>query len=290
MQKIAPEERWRRDVEERLLAFKQSRDLMRLRSKGLKIFGRTRMLNSEEWWEAARGQGPMNSDKYREFQQECQQVAARFGLAQWTVEMACLLRSYSTRWQPYVVEARWPRFQLVTESNDHFFFQWLSYLAHELFFEWLGKRKEIPKPEIVHEAGSSRTLIVWVPFVVQPERELRGSSLPPRASAFRVVIDAPPGYPPEALAELGRHASQFERELARKLGYKVPQRMRHSSLTSKASKLRTEQDPLPSGGIYDIMDELHGERDPSQEQKLRSRITSQRHRVRKRKATRYGPS
>ena len=75
---------------------------------------------------------------------------------------------------------------------------------------------------------------------------------------------------------------RFERELASRLGYKVPKRMRSSPLASRASSLLLKQQRLPRRGIYDLMDKTYGELEGSQEKTVRNRIKSQRNRVRRR--------
>ena len=181
----------------------------------------------------------------------------------------CLLEDYDPEESVHVVEAQWPKLQVVTQSSNEKFFGWLLYQARELGLE------------VARKDGSLITPMMCFPYPQQPEEPLAPSQRPPLAGAFRVNMEIPPGYPPEAAAELARHAAQLERELARQLGYEMPYRMRNSPLTALAEELRVRED-LSSGEIYDIVEEIYGEVDPYEDQKQRNKTKSQRNRVSKR--------
>lgn len=287
MPKVLPAERWRREVLERVEAFRHSKDIRRLREKGLAILKREDLVRPEEWWN--RADGHMNSKEYREFEVECEELGAWFGLARWTVEWACLMQNYEPGGQMHILEAQWPQFLVVTEVDDDFFVRWLMYKTWEISQEIeQSTQKDVERLkypftlQVVHRNGSVSIPIVAVPLSECPSDALHPSHLPPRSTAFRLVIELPSGYPPEAAAEMARNAAQVERELARRLGYNVPQRVRNSPLTSKASKLRVGEESLDRGDIYDIVDDIYGEQDLANDQKLRNRVKSQRHRVDKR--------
>ncbi len=275
MTKLAPQERWTKDVLERCQAFGRSSELQRLRGLGLDILGRDRLVTQEEWWEEMNAQGPMGSTEYRAFQTECGKAGTNFGLAPWTVEWMCLLEDYDPEKAVHVVEALWPKLQVVTQSSNEKFLGWLLYQAWELGLE------------VARKDGSLITPMMCFPYPQQPEEPLAPSQRPPLAGAFRVIMEIPPGYPPEAAAELARHAAQLERELARQLGYEMPYRMRSSPLTALAAELRVGED-LSSGEIYDIVEEIYGEGDPSEDRKQRNKTKSQRNRVSKRLKDRGG--
>ena len=275
MSKIAPQERWTKDVLERCQAFGLSGELRRLRGLGLGILGRGRLVTQDEWWEEMNGQGRMGSTEYLAFQRECGKTGTDFGLAPWTVEWMCLLEGYDPEDAAHVVEAQWPKIQVVTQSSNDNFLGWLLYLAWELGLE------------VARKDGSLTTPMICFPYPQQPEEPLAPSQRPPLAGAFQVIMEIPPGYPPEAAAEMARHAAQLERELARQLGYEMPYRMRGSPLTALAAELRVGED-LSSGEIYDIVEEIHGEGDPSEDQKQRNKTKSQRNRVSKRLKDRGG--
>ncbi len=274
MPKVPPEERWKRDGRERYEAFRRCQDLPRLRRRGLAVLGRQHLLSSEDWWDTSKA--ALRSEAYRHFQRECRETGDRFGLAQWTVEMACLLVDYDPDREPHVLEAEWPGLRVVTEFNDDLFLSWLLYEARQIGLH------------VDYQQGSVRMPIICVPFPVQPEKRLSLDRRPPRARAFQVLPKIPPGYPPEAAAQLGRKAAQLQRELARRLGYNVPQRMRGSALAARASELRIGEEPLPPGGVYEIMDDVYEHQDLGQDQKRRGRVKSQRHRVKKRFQDRLG--
>ncbi len=135
MTKLAPQERWTKDVLERCQAFGRSSELQRLRGLGLDILGRDRLVTQEEWWEEMNAQGPMGSTEYRAFQTECGKAGTNFGLAPWTVEWMCLLEDYEPEEAVHVVEALWPKLQAVTQSSNEKFLGWLLYQAWELGLE-----------------------------------------------------------------------------------------------------------------------------------------------------------
>ena len=275
MPKIEPKERWSKDVLERCQAFGISSELQRLRRLGLNILGQDRLMTQDEWAVEMNSQGPMTSKEYLGFQKECGKTGTIFGLAPWTVEWMCLLASYDPEKAMHVVEAEWPKIRVVTQSSDETFLGWLLYQAWQLGLE------------VVQKDGSQTTPLICIPYPQQPEVPLDPSQRPPLTVAFRASVEIPPGYPPEAAAELGRQAAQAERELARQLGYEMPQRMRSSPLTARAVELKVGQ-ALSSGDIYEIADENNGEEDLSDDQKERSKITSQRNRVSKRLRNRGG--
>ena len=90
MPKRSPEQRWRDQALERVTAFSHSAELKRLRMAGLAILGRESLLGAGEW--SHRAHGKMNTEEFRGFEDECGRVGQTFGLAQWTVEWASLMK------------------------------------------------------------------------------------------------------------------------------------------------------------------------------------------------------
>lgn len=288
MPKIAPKKRWRKEALERYGALEISEEFKLLRQKGLDALRRKKLLNSEEYWEQSMN-GSMASSLYEDFRLECKKIGDQFGLDAGIVEMACLLKGYDPNSYPYVVERTWPEFKVVTEHKDKLFLQWLVWETWALHLERVSHGQSVlPDPVVVMQEGSTFVPVVFMPFPLQPHRRLETSELPSRDSAFRVLLDYPAGYPPEARAEMARASGQFERELARHMGYKVAQRMRSVSYGSNPRQLRLDQSPLPNGEIYEIIDDTYGETDLSQDQKIRSRVKVQRHRAIDRLRTRFG--
>ena len=278
-----PQGRWDADIRERYQAFAHSPELRRLKKKGLAIFGRRRMFTSEEWWEESSGR-TRTTEEFQDFDRECQLVGDRFGLDRWAIGMACLIKGYDHQRSAYPLASDWVKIRVVTESTDVDFVHWLVYLAKFVYLSghWTTSKLKFPQPQVVQQDGSQFTPVVFIPFVTRPDGDLVPDRLPSRASAFRIQAEFPPNYPPDAAAELGRRAMRFERELARRLGYQVPKRMRTSPLAAKASSLGLKQQRLPRRGIYDLMDKTYGELETSQEKTARNRIKSQRNRVRRR--------
>ena len=147
-----------------------------------------------------------------------------------------------------------------------------------------GHIKLMPTPTVRIARGSVQMEVLWIPFPQKPAKPLTATDRPPLATAYRIEVNYPPNYPPEACSQLANEVARFERELARRLGYKVPQRMRGSKLSGMGKTLRVYEETLNSGDIYGIMDELQGEGDLADDQRVRSRTKTQRHRARNRRS------
>ena len=270
MPKRSPSKRWRDDVDARYQRFSASAEPTALRREGLRALGGRNLLTAEEWWDAA--EGPMRSPAYRAFAHHCEEVGARYGLAQWTVEMACLLEGYSPGQQRHVMEAVWPSLLLVTEDADPVFHRWLLYEASRLGLD-----------VAVRENGRDVKLIE-IPFPQRPEIELTEDHRPPAETAFVIQIEMPPTYPPEAAAELQRRAQGAARRLLRQLGYPTPRRMRKSAAAPPASKLRLDKPRLAPRESGEIAEDVFGE-GAALDPRLCRRIRDARYRLRKQQRT-----
>lgn len=260
------QQRRQREIEERYQSFRQSREFKALRRRGLKALGKGKLLDGEEWWIEARSQGAMKSEEYANFREEAQQVGVRFGLSVYAVELACLLRGYNPQRYPYVLEDPWIRVFVLTKIDDELWLRWLAYRVWELNRDGSASPLSgLVDPEVVLESGPRQESIVFIPSPTQPDQVILPADLPPWPTAFRLMLDFPPDYPPDGSAELGRRSAQFGRELARRMGYKIAQRSRSSSLSSKAKQLRVDEGRLPPGAAYGIADQLYGEQDASQD-------------------------
>lgn len=287
MAKRTPEETWHTLVLESYAAFRTCPEFVELRKKGLKGLKRRKLLTEEEWWELGRSGEFLESEECEEFRQGCEELGDRYGLATGTVEFACLLKGYDPEKYPYPIANEGPRVQVVTEVADQLFFHWLAWETKALYLSWVRSGvAKIPEPSVVHQNGSTRTGVIFIPVLVQPNDSLK--DLPPISQAFCVSFEIPLQYPPTGAAEIARAAAQFERELARRLGYKVTNRIRKSLHSDEVKKLRTEEKDLPSGSIYDIADDLLGEQDLGNDQTTRNLVKQKRHRAIKRHDNKYG--
>jgi hypothetical protein len=145
-----------------------------------------------------------------------------------------------------VIEAQWPKIRVVTENTNPLFLQWLSYEAHKLGLYTVGRQ------------GSVETTVL---NILPPCGVLPPSLKPPRDNAFVLRIETPPGYPPEAAQKLQKKGERLAKELLRRLGYSIPQRLRGSTLVAMAAKLRVADNKLAVGEAYNIIDDLYGEND-----------------------------
>lgn len=252
-----PEERWRDIVLERFIAFRRSEEKKILTSKGLsiiyRILGRRRRLTAEEWWQTSLKRRA--SKAYRDWQGECQENGLRFGLAPSTIELACLLKDYSPDNSSLVLEARWPKIEVVTGSmNDEF----LTRLVQEA--QLLGLH-------VISGLGSLPASTI--------------SAMPPAHSAFVVRVEIPIGYPPEGAVHLQNKANRLQRELQRRLGYQIKERIRASRIINQADKLKIGRQ-IKDGDIYMISDKVFGIDESMQhDSRRRATIKSRRSRLKK---------
>ena len=277
--KITPQDRWQRDIRQRFKLFSGSGELNRLKRKGLGVIGRSKKMTSEELLtEATKGRW-MRSPEYLAFQQECVAVGGRFGLNGAAVEMACLLLRYKPYRLPYVQEAQWPRLLVVTTINDEVFIRWLHHHAWGALAVW-GKGPLL-EPVVVKQEGFQRVPVVLPLAPPHAEEPTRPSTLPPVGCAFLVSLDIPLEYPPEAAADLGRASTQYGRELARRMGYDMPHRLRGSGLLRNAPKLRLDEEVLGPNEIGKMVDAIYGELDLDGDRKRQNLVKNQRHRAKK---------
>ena len=192
---------------------------------------------------------------------------------------ACLVLRYKPYRQPYVQEAQWPRLLVVTTINDEVFIRWLHHHAWGALAAW-GKGPLL-EPVVVKQEGFQRVPVVLPLAPPYAEEPTRPSPLPPVGRAFHVSLDIPLEYPPEAAADLGRASTQYGRELARRMGYDMPHRLRGSGLLRNAPKLRLDEEVLGPNEIGKMVDAIYGELDLDGDRKRQNLVESQRHRAKK---------
>ncbi|AKG53573.1 hypothetical protein DGWBC_0910 [Dehalogenimonas sp. WBC-2] len=265
MVKLSPEERWRRNTKERLIALQQSGEVDRLRRRGLAIIGRTKRFTSDAWAKSPTRER-LSRPGFREWYEECRAVAKKFGLTDWTLEMLCFVSDYDPMKLPFPVETVWPRITVVTDCQDELFGRWLSYEGGLLRLDVNQKCGEVENKIVNH---------------FQPETKLEPLQKPPWRTAFILRVETPPDYPPEAAQELQREAQQQIRELLRRLGYRIPQRSRPSALVNIADKLEVGK-PLKLGRAYEIIDRLNPRADVSDDERRRRLVASERHKIKNR--------
>lgn len=271
MAKLQPEERWRIHVRERFIALEQSGGLKALRAEGLAILKRKKLLTPEEWWQTFSQR--TSSPDYRAWHDKCRTLGERFGLAPWTITMACLLEGYKPEEQRHVMEAEWPKVKIVTESTDPLFLARLAYEAQKRGLY------------VIQRQGSVESTYLYlhpVPIDALEPPPLPPSK-PPLYTAFRIKVETPIGYPSEAARTLQKEAGQVGKELLKCLGYEIPQRLRSSKLVSMAEQLRVTTMPLRKNEAYDISDDIYNnEVGGIEDQKRRKLVASQRIKVHKR--------
>jgi hypothetical protein len=267
MPKITPDERWRRHVLERYTAFEMSGELIALRNEGLKILGRTSLYTGDEWFQDRQKRD--TSSEYSKWCEKCEMVGARFGIAPWTVQMACLIKGYSPDNNLFMVESNWPRIRVVTENTNELFLSWLCYEARNLGLY------------VIQKHGSSETTMIVIDLA-PPLEPLTDSSRPPRDAAFHMRVETPAEYPPEAASDLQRAASNLGRELSRRLGYQSPRRLRSSELITTAKQLKADKSKLTEAESIEVVDNLYPNHEESEERKLLKRCRSQKNQVRQR--------
>lgn len=267
MPKRPPEERWQLHVLEQYQAFRLSEEFKVLRGTGLRALGRRTLLTGDEWNRSFTSR--VRNDGFMAFADDCRVAGKRFGLAQWTVSMACLLRGYKPEFGQIQVEERPGKVHVVTEIVDDSFIRWLLYEAHQLGIRVLARQ------------GSTDFPLIAIPMPTKPEQPLTRDQRPELHQALYVRVETPPLYPPEAAADLHRQAQQEARELLRRLGYRVPKRQRSSALPAEASKLRIKKGKLARREAGDIALDVFGEKADGS-RAVRNRVKDKRHKLKKR--------
>jgi len=265
--KSRPEERWQHHVLELCQAFLASPEFRVLRREGLRSLGRRKLLTPQEWNESfsLRSQ----NEDFLTFVERCRMVGEGFGLAAWTVEMACLVQGYQPEPGAIQVEAKSASIRVITDTTNDLFLRWLLYEAHRLDIH-VNIRK-----------GNTELPVITVPFPAMPDQPLTKQLRPAPDRAFYIRVETPPLYPPEAAAELHRQAQQAARELLRRLGYRVRQRLRTTKAVAEAKKLRIAKKSLGHREAGDIAEDIYGE-GAGTNSKLRRRVKDIRNKLRKR--------
>ena len=266
MVKSTPRERWFQHLNERIIALKLSGKLKPLRAKGLATLHRRKLYTNEEWQQSFTQRA--KSPDYLKWYEECETIANEFDLAPWVITMMCLIKGYKPEKDVgfLAMERDWPGIRMVTESTNTQYLRRLSYEAHQLGL-----------CVVQRVYGVETTLLNLDPITT--------FSTPGKLNkdgTFKIDVETPVGYPPEAASQLQKEASRLARELARRMGHPIPQRLRASKLVAMSEVLEAEKGPLPRGRIYDIVDKIYPDGDLSKDQRRRNLTTSRRHKVRKR--------
>jgi len=271
MSKLAPKELWRRHTLERFEAFKQSGDLKELSEEGLAACGRKKKFTSMEWAKSPMGKR-YSSSRYMDWYHKCETVAEKFGLAITTVICACLVSGFKPDEAGLVIESQWPQIRLITESTDA---QFLARLSYESQLRGLY---------VIVKHGSVEIIQLYlnpVPTMnMEPPPML--SLLPPLGNSFKMRVETPVDYPPQAAAKLQKDANQIGKEILIALGYSIPKRLRISRMVSKADDLRISEKRLPKRGLYEIVANTSHYGSRSKDEKRRKTVKTQRHRLWKR--------
>jgi hypothetical protein len=155
---------------------------------------------------------------------------------------------------------------MITESTNMQYLRRLSYEAHQLGL-YLVQR--------VH--GVETTLLN-----LDPINSFSTLGKLNKNDKFKIGVEVPLVYPPEAASQLQNEAIRLARELAKRRGHQVPKRLRTSKLVAMSEVLEAEKSPLSRGKLYDIVDKIYPDGDLSKDQQRRKLTASRRHRVRKR--------
>jgi len=264
--KLSPKERWLKHLEERIKALKLSGKIEPLRAKGLALLHRKKQYSVEEWRQSF--QQRAKSPKYLKWHEECEIVANEFNLAPWVVTMMCLLKGYKPEEDVgfMAMERDWPHIRMVTGSTNMQYLRRLSYEAHQLGLYVVQR---------VHGVETTLINLDAISTCSTTEKLDKGDT-------FKIDVEIPVEYPPEAASQLQKETSSLARELTRRMGHPIPQRLRASKLVDMSEVLEAEKGPLPKGKLYDIVDKIYPDGDLSRDQQRRKLTASRRHKVRKR--------
>jgi len=113
--------------------------------------------------------------------------------------------------------------------------------------------RELGIPVYVQESGhKTAPIFLNHEFVPSP---LPNSHKPSIHDVFTVELEFPPIFPPEARQQIAKDTDDIKRELLKRLGYRVPKRLRTTTLISKASRLRLNKSRLAKRELYEIVAE-----------------------------------
>ena len=200
---------------------------------------------------------------------ECEKVAEHFGLAPWTVKIACLLRDYDPTRSPFPLGANWPSIRIITKHKEPIFLKQLFYHVREL-----------GAPVYVQESGH-KTAPIFLDYEFVPS-PLPNSHKPSIHDVFTVELEFPPIFPPEARQQIAKDTDDIKRELLKRLGYRVPKRLRTTTLISKASSLRLNKSRLAKRELYEIVAETSRYGTEEKDEQRGKTVKSRRHFLKKR--------
>jgi len=277
MSKRSPLQRWRDYELERLAAFERSADRRRLRRIGLALFGRTRTFPWQEWFVF---QKPVDRTVQLRFIHECRPVAAAWGLEESVVVSSSIVRGgYPAERFPWPVPILrgQPSARLVVPGDaTPLCVAWLQYAV-----DTLPRARSIGLRAAQTIEGGEVTLIS-IPWPVQPDEPLMPDLRPQRERAFRLRVETPPLFPPEAASEFARIAQHACRDVLRLLGYPAPERLRRSNVSAATGgKLHLDRARLRSRESGDIAEDVYGE-GAALDPQLRRRVVKQRSALRRR--------
>jgi len=229
--KRPPEQRWRDHQRDQYDSFRKSRERNDLTDRGLAILGRSGRVKRLELWEFTSSLGESAPD-WLDFIHDCKAVGERFGLAATTVVHSCLIAGYRPGYDGLGIGLPAVEVVVVTRvSSESPFFRNLYAHASDLHLavetrdgRFLPSRRGF----VMRGDGAVTETIPWGPLA-----QLTADRLPPRARAFKMRVEFPPGIPHEVVAECARAAAQAGDELARRLGYPVPQRLRQRGVARR---------------------------------------------------------
>lgn len=253
-----------------------AKDLARLRRQGLAALGQANLLSNDEWNAST---DRMLTPEYIAFKEGCRRLGERFGLATWTVEMMGLLKGFRPEESVFALEQDPPRVRLITRVDDLIFLGWLIYETWKLNNED-GWSLQV---YVVQARGPSETTLIQAGIPRSPERRLNALELPSLDAAVRARVETPPMYPPEAAQQLQRAAASFVRELLRRLGYRVPARLRTIDRPAEIGRLNLGKRRLHKGEAGNIADKILGEEgfDSLKSDKPHKAVRLARHRTRR---------
>jgi len=272
MAKSTPTDRWRKRTLEHIQALKLSGEIMPLRKKGLVVCNRDKLFTSEEWRQSFSERARL--PEYLKWHEECKAVADKYDLAPWVVSMMCLVKGYKPEKDVgfITMEGDWPSVRIVTKSNNPEFVRILSTEAQRLRLVVVQRLHGVESTLLnLDHSGSDDDSSTG------PKGKKSGPD-----DKFILRVETPVGFPPEEAVKLQRKASKLSRELGRRMGFHIPERLRTSKLVEMSKALKVAKGPLKNGDIYNVIDKIDKSDDLSKDQKLRKQIASQRHRGRER--------
>lgn len=203
-------------AEESLGVFTEGAEFKQLAEKGLRILGRDRKLIAEDFW-SRWYRDAWKSPEFQQWLKELEHAANRAGVAGWIAELAALQEEFDPGRFP--LTPSWPDVRIVCYSEDPVFQTAFDCHAREVAHEYgLNLKICYASPAGLRIQVTPTYHETEDPPVPSPDTR------PPVDQAVTVETVFPPLVSADDRTALTRHAARIQREVLRRLGYRITKR------------------------------------------------------------------